>query len=78
MWQTMALTLLGGVIAGNGLPHFLRGITRRRYPCAFGNGPIPNLVAGWPASSWARSSWHWPTWTAIPPRPPSESESESY
>lgn len=47
MWQTMALALLGGVIAGNGLPHFLRGITRRRYPCAFGNGPIPNFVSGW-------------------------------
>ena len=46
MWQTTALALLGGVIAGNGLPHFLRGITRHRYPCAFGNGPIPNFVAG--------------------------------
>jgi hypothetical protein len=29
------------------LPHFLRGITRRRYPSALGNGPIPNFVAGW-------------------------------
>lgn len=47
MWQTIGLGLLGGVIAGNGLPHFLRGITRRRYPSALGNGPIPNLVAGW-------------------------------
>jgi hypothetical protein len=47
MWQTLILGLLGGVLGGNAVPHFVRGITRRRYPCAFGNGPIPNLVAGW-------------------------------
>lgn len=47
MWQTIALGFLGGVLAGNALPHFLRGITKRRYPSAFGNGPVPNLVAGW-------------------------------
>ncbi|MEV0351303.1 hypothetical protein AB0H88_36470 [Nonomuraea sp. NPDC050680] len=47
MWQTIVLSFLGGLVAGNGLPHFIRGITRRRYPSALGNGPIPNLVAGW-------------------------------
>lgn len=47
MWQTIVLGFLGGLVAGNGLPHFIRGITRRRYPSALGNGPIPNLVAGW-------------------------------
>ncbi|MEV0149282.1 MULTISPECIES: hypothetical protein [unclassified Nonomuraea] len=47
MWQTIVLSFLGSLVAGNGLPHFIRGITRRRYPCALGNGPIPNLVAGW-------------------------------
>jgi hypothetical protein len=47
MWQTIMLGLLGGVLGGNALPHFLRGITRRRYPSALGNGPIPNFVAGW-------------------------------
>jgi len=47
MWQTIVLGILGGVIAGNGIPHFLRGITKQRYPCALGNGPIPNLIAGW-------------------------------
>lgn len=47
MWWTVVLSLLAGVVGGNGLPHFLRGITRRRYPCALGNGPVANLLAGW-------------------------------
>jgi hypothetical protein len=47
MWQAIVLSFLGGLVAGNGLPHFIRGITRRRYPCALGNGPIPNFIAGW-------------------------------
>lgn len=47
MWQALMLGLLGGVLVGNGFPHFVRGITKRAYPCALGNGPIPNLVAGW-------------------------------
>ena len=47
MWQAIILSFLGGVIAGNGLPHFIRGITKRPYPSALGNGPVPNLVAGW-------------------------------
>ncbi|MEV6032664.1 hypothetical protein AB0L65_16005 [Nonomuraea sp. NPDC052116] len=47
MWQTIVLGFLGGLLAGNGLPHFIRGITRRRYPSALGNGPVPNLIAGW-------------------------------
>jgi drug/metabolite transporter (DMT)-like permease len=47
MWHAVLLGLLGGVLGGNALPHFVRGITRRRYPSALGNGPLPNLVAGW-------------------------------
>jgi hypothetical protein len=47
MWQTIILSFLGGLMIGNGLPHFIRGITKSRYPSAMGNGPIPNLVAGW-------------------------------
>ncbi|MFV2171979.1 hypothetical protein ACFHW2_15510 [Actinomadura sp. LOL_016] len=46
MWSAIVLGLLGGVMGGNAVPHFVRGITRRSYPCALGNGPIPNLVAG--------------------------------
>ncbi len=47
MWQTILLAFLGGVMGGNAFPHFVRGITRRSYPSVLGNGPIPNLVAGW-------------------------------
>ncbi|MFF1817460.1 hypothetical protein ACFVWG_09195 [Kribbella sp. NPDC058245] len=47
MWQTIGLGFLGGVLAGNGVPHFVRGITRKQYPSVFGAGPIPNLIAGW-------------------------------
>jgi hypothetical protein len=47
MWQTISLSLLAGLLGGNALPHFIRGITRRRYPSVLGNGPIPNLLAGW-------------------------------
>jgi hypothetical protein len=47
MWQTIVLSFLAGLLGGNALPHFLRGITKRRYPNLTGNGPIPNFVAGW-------------------------------
>ncbi|MFB4317166.1 hypothetical protein [Actinomadura sp. 21ATH] len=47
MWQAIVLGLLGGVMGGNAVPHFVRGITRRRYPNLMGSGPVPNLVAGW-------------------------------
>lgn len=47
MWQTIILSFLGGLVGGNGLPHFIRGITKRPYPSAFGSAPIPNLIAGW-------------------------------
>jgi hypothetical protein len=49
MWQAIVFGFLGGVLAANGFPHFAQGITKKRYPCALGNGPIPNLVAGWAA-----------------------------
>jgi hypothetical protein len=45
--RSIALGFLAGVLFGNGLPHFVRGITKERYPSALGGGPIPNLIAGW-------------------------------
>lgn len=47
MWHVILLGFVGGLLAGNALPHFVRGITKRSYPCVYGNGPIPNLIAGW-------------------------------
>ncbi|WP_051367328.1 hypothetical protein [Hamadaea tsunoensis] len=47
MGQTITLAFLAGVFGANGVPHFVRGITRETYPSAFGYGPVVNLVAGW-------------------------------
>ncbi|MFJ6322044.1 MULTISPECIES: hypothetical protein [unclassified Rhizobium] len=47
MWLSIAFSYLAGVLFGNGIPHFVRGITKENYPCMLGNGPTPNLIAGW-------------------------------
>ena len=47
MISTIIFSFLAGVWFGNGIPHFVRGITKKNYPSALGNTPIPNLIAGW-------------------------------
>jgi hypothetical protein len=47
MGLAIILGFLTGVFGANGVPHFVRGITRESYPCLLGNSPVPNLVAGW-------------------------------
>ena len=47
MLASIVAGFLGGVFAGNGVPHFVQGITRSSYPCLLGNSSLPNLVAGW-------------------------------
>jgi hypothetical protein len=49
MISTIIMSFLAGVWFGNGIPHLVRGITKQNYPSALGNGPIPNLIAGWTA-----------------------------
>jgi hypothetical protein len=49
MWQAIVFSFFGGLMGANGFPHFVRGITKQRYPCQLGNGPVPNFVAGWAA-----------------------------
>ena len=44
---TLALSFLAGIFAANATPHFVKGITKERFPTPFGNGPLINLVAGW-------------------------------
>ena len=68
MWRVIILSFLGGVMAGNAFPHFVRGITKRRYPSRLGNGPVTNVVAGWAGLvvaalllSWAHVGQH-PVW----------------
>jgi len=43
----LLLWTLIGVLGGNAVPHFVKGITKERYPCVLGNGPVPNFIAGW-------------------------------
>jgi hypothetical protein len=59
VWQTVMLSLLGGVLGGNALPHFIRGITRRRYPSVLGNSPVPNFIAGWAGLVLTALLLHW-------------------
>ena len=47
MWTSTIFAFFAGVFAANGVPHFVRGITRQDYPCVFGNSSIPNVIAGW-------------------------------
>jgi len=47
MLESVILSFLTGIIFGNGIPHFVRGITKERYPSMFGNSPTPNLIGGW-------------------------------
>ncbi|GAA2821896.1 hypothetical protein [Nonomuraea rubra] len=47
MTQTILLTFVAGVLAGNATPHFVKGITKEEFPTLFGPSPLVNLVAGW-------------------------------
>jgi uncharacterized membrane protein YgdD (TMEM256/DUF423 family) len=47
MWVCSILGFLVGVFGANGVPHFVKGITKETYPTVFGNSPVTNLVAGW-------------------------------
>ena len=47
MWQTSILTIFAGIFAANAVPHFVKGITKERFPTPFGTSPLINVVAGW-------------------------------
>jgi hypothetical protein len=47
MFVTVFLAFLAALVAGNGIPHFVKGITKESYPMIFSNMPIPNLIVGW-------------------------------
>ncbi|MQM24023.1 hypothetical protein [Glycomyces albidus] len=49
MLQAVSLGLLAGLLIGNGLPHFIKGIVHERHPTFFGSGPVVNLLGGWTA-----------------------------
>jgi hypothetical protein len=71
MWQTIILSFLAGLMGGNAIPHFVKGITKENYPNVLGNSPVPNLVAGWSALiitvlliHWARIE-QYPDWALV-------------
>jgi len=45
--STFILSFFAGVFAANATPHFIRGITKERFPTPFGDGPLINVIAGW-------------------------------
>lgn len=47
MTSTVALCFIAGVLAANGTPHFVKGITKEPFPAAFSPAPLPNLIGGW-------------------------------
>lgn len=49
MIQAITLGLLAGLMIGNGVPHFIKGIAAERYPNVLGSGPVTNVVSGWAA-----------------------------
>lgn len=59
MWQTILLSFLAGLIGGNAVPHFVKGITKENYPNVLGNSPVPNLIAGWAALIITALLVHW-------------------
>lgn len=62
MWSSILFGFLAGLMGANAVPHFVKGITRERYPCVFGNSPITNVVAGWFAIVIAAMLWSVAGW----------------
>ena len=59
MWRSIVLSFLAGIMGGNGLPHFIKGITKENYPNMLGNTPVPNFLAGWVAFVITALLIHW-------------------
>src|SRR5215475_6160920 len=59
MWQNILLSFLAGLMGGNAVPHFIKGITKENYPNVLGNSPVPNLLAGWSALVITALLVHW-------------------
>jgi hypothetical protein len=47
MIHALVLGFVGGVLAANGVPHFVKGITKERFPTPLGGSPMVNLIGGW-------------------------------
>jgi hypothetical protein len=47
MGKFIVLVFFAGVLAANATPHFVKGITKERFPTLLGSGPVVNLICGW-------------------------------
>lgn len=47
MWQTTLFAFFAGVLGANGVPHFVKGITKESFPTLFGSSAVANLIGGW-------------------------------
>ncbi|MFZ0215911.1 MAG: hypothetical protein WAM30_08195 [Candidatus Dormiibacterota bacterium] len=49
MWIAYVLAVVAGLFAGNGVPHFVKGITGKRHRTPFRNpsSAVLNVVWGW-------------------------------
>jgi hypothetical protein len=49
MWQLYVYSFLAGIIGANGVPHFVRGISGKKYQTPFGknSSAIVNVTWGW-------------------------------
>lgn len=59
MLSTIILSFFSGCWFFNGFPHFVKGITRERYPTLFGNSPVINFIVGWAVIVTAPFLLHW-------------------
>jgi hypothetical protein len=46
---TVVLAFLAGLNTGNGIPHFITGITGQEHPSPLGKSAVVNLLEGWGA-----------------------------
>jgi hypothetical protein len=46
MFQTIALSLLAGLMGTNALPHLIKGLVGEEFPNLLGNSPLRNALAG--------------------------------
>jgi hypothetical protein len=61
MLITIVLAFLAGLNSGNGLPHFITGITGQEHPSPLGNSAVVNLLEGWGAFLIGGIFWYF-TW----------------
>lgn len=60
MWQLYVFSILGGLLAANGVPHFIKGGLGKTHQTPFSkrSSPIVNVVWGWVNFALAAVSLH--------------------